>query len=431
MRKSKSFRIFFYNIFLLFVGFVVIVLWLGKKHFLLFKENDAFLNNPDRGIYMQRNTDGMERFAEKYALYNGKEQIRLVLLTYDLSDYTKYEQIPEEKLDELRNALDIAKQVDVSIVFRAAYDFDGVYNDPPNIDLICNHVKQIAEILMEYGDELICIQAGLLGPWGEWHSSEHIDTIYTEDANQVLTTWLENTEHVDIALRRPSYLRAAVSMGADATRLTVHNDALLSNETDMGTYNEEGYSREDELTYLNALSSTYFGGEMSKVSKYTDIENAVDEFSKIQISYLNRYYNQDVWDSWAKESYSGENAEDYIIKHLGYRLSLYSLSWYQCFGFQSFEVDLLNSGFGKLDSRYQVYLLIEGVNETKTVLLEKKDSGLYVTSFWYVMNRNENYRFGILISRRGEKYRSPKNNIQLANDDISYEQGVNYLPYFE
>ncbi len=427
MRKVKSYRILMWTIFFLLVGFVLTFLWFGKKEVLTFEENDAFLDNPDRGIYMQRDTDGMERFAEKYALYDGKEQIRVVLLSYDLSEYAFDAQIPEKKLEELSNALEIAKQVDVSIVFRAAYDFDGVCNDPTDIEVICNHVRQIAAILMKYEDQIICIQAGMLGPWGEWHSSEHIDTVYTNDADQVLKTWLENTEHVDIALRRPSYLRAAIEHGADSSRLTIHNDALLADETDMGTYNEESYLREDELVYLDTLPSTYLGGEMSRASVYTEVENAVNEFSKMHIAYLNRYYNQDVWDAWAEVKYEDENADDYMIKHVGYRLSLKTFTWYQCLGFQSFEVDIKNTGFGKLEARYQVYLLIEGENETKTILLEQKEPGIYTSSFWYPMDQEENYRLGIMISRRGEDYRNSKNNIQFANDDMLYEQGVNYL----
>ena len=353
------------------------------------------MDNPDRGIYVQIPTDRMEYLEEEYALLEGKERIRLILLTYDLKEYQEEEFISENKLEELREALECAKKKKTSIIFRAAYDFDGDNNEPQDLDMICNHITQIAEILNDYQEEIICIQAGMLGPWGEWHSSNYIDATYTEEAHEVLMTWLDRTDEIEIALRRPSYLRDAIRMGADESRLTIHNDALLSTDDDMGTYNDEAYLREDELEYIGNLSTTYMGGEMNQVSEYNEATKAVDEFSTMNISYLNRYYNQTIWENWETEKIDGENADEYIVKHLGYRLSLEEIEWKDWICFQQFDVYINNTGFGKLDPRYQVYLVIEGQDETRVIKLKNEGDGLYRKNLWYQFKEEDEYEIGI------------------------------------
>lgn len=426
MHKKRIYRIIVWLVFLIISGLIFYILIYGERNHYLFEENNMYMDNPDRGIYVQIPTDRME-YLEEYALLEGKERIRLILLTYDLKEYQEEEFISEYKLEELREALECTKKEKVSIIFRAAYDFDGDNNEPQDVDMICNHITQIAEVLNDYQEEIICIQAGMLGPWGEWHSSNYIDSTYTEEAHEVLMTWLDWTDEIEIALRRPSYLRDAIRMGADESRLTIHNDALLSTDDDMGTYNDESYSRAEELDFIGGLPTIHMGGEMNQVSEYNEATKAVDEFSTMNISYLNRYYHQAIWENWGTEKVEEENADDYIVKHLGYRLSLEEIEWKDWIYFQQFDVYIKNTGFGELDPRYQVYLVIEGQDEIRVLELKNEGGGFYHNNLWHQFNQEQEYDFGILISRRGINSREAKNNICLANDEIQYIDGINYF----
>lgn len=423
-KKEKLLILVIIFLVLLFYGGEYLLSTQGHEY--TFLENDAYISNPDRGIYVQIEAGDIDDL-EEYLQLEGKEDIRVILLTFDLEGYENTNKLPEEKLNELEEALNMVRQNHISVIFRAAYTFESLSNDPSDIDVICKHTEQISEILMEFEEDVLCIQAGMLGPWGEWHSSEHIDTAYTIEAHKVLMTWLDNTKGIEVALRRPTYLRDAISMGADESRLTLHNDALLASDDDMGTYKLEEYSREEEIEYIGNLSTVYMGGEMNQVSMYTEISYVVEEFDKLDIAYLNRYYNQEVWRTWEEQTFLNEKADEYVTKHLGYRLSLSKVKWNDFIFFQQMKVFVNNTGFGELDSRYRFYLTIDSCDGREVIELKKKEVGVYQGLFSYSFRQDQNYDLGIVITRRSLNELISEYGVQLANDEIEYQDGINYF----
>ena len=63
-----------------------------------FEESTRSIANPGRGFYIQVKTDRIHKIED------AAEEVRLILLTFDLEDYTE-EELPEEKLEELREAI--------------------------------------------------------------------------------------------------------------------------------------------------------------------------------------------------------------------------------------------------------------------------------------------------------------------------------------
>jgi hypothetical protein len=126
---------------------------------------------------------------------------------------------------------------------------------------------QIASILNE-SDAILCVQAGFLGPWGEWHSSNLLsnkdEAANVALRNAILRTLLGSLDPgLNIALRRPRFVRDLTNTGANGSRLGFHNDALLSGGTDMGTYSDPAYTRESELVWVDRfLPRGINGGEM-------------------------------------------------------------------------------------------------------------------------------------------------------------------------
>ena len=59
------------------------------------------------------------------------------------------------------------------------------------------------------------------------------------------------------------------------------------------------------------------GGEMPSVGELSSSGNALFEFEKLHLTYLNSKYNKDVLSMWKKEKLFGQNTFNYINNHLG------------------------------------------------------------------------------------------------------------------
>lgn len=399
-----------------------------ERRTLEFQESTGYVTGPDRGIYGQAETRNLDRIR-RYGALEGKERLRLLLLAFDLSEYSESEYIGEEKLQELDSALALAAEQNFGVIFRAAYGFHGgVCRDPEDFSRITNHIGQISAVLSRYADSLLCVQAGMLGPYGEWHSSPYTTGgSYNVQTHRVVTAWLEGLpETVEVALRRPSFVRSAILMGAEEGRLTVHNDALFSGQTDMDTYHVPDFSREDELAWLNSRTAVYMGGETTGCSGFSDAQQAIPEMEEMRLQYLNRYYSTEVWQRWSGERYHGQDAEEYILRHLGYRLTLEELTLTRLGDFCWIQMRIRNTGFGKLDDRVKFYLLHGDRAQTMENRSERED--VYIFRGFFRRSDLEEGNPGLCITRWDFGASDPENCIELANEEIRFDSGVNRIP---
>ena len=428
MRSKKKYPVAFFIIILIIVFVTANLVFYQKKEY-AFTEDADFYSNPDRGIYVQVFTDKAEKLPE-YGLLSGRDNLRMILLAYNIDGYQEEEYLDKDKVEELRDALKIAEREHFSVIFRAAYGFEKEYEEPENEKYILNHVLQMSDVLNEFTDTVVCIQAGMIGPYGEWHSTKYLENGFSKTAEAIVETWLQELpEEICIALRRPSYVRAAVEQGADATRLTVHNDALLANDTDMGTYEDSEGVREEELRYIESCNPVYVGGEMARVSEYTDPLMAISEFSIMNINYLNRYYNKEVWENWHGQSVEENPADEYIINHLGYRLVLKRVIYTTSLLGDKWEIDVDNVGFGKPDNRYDFYLCIRDDDMVKYYRLDDIEAEENHYHFVYKDNlkRGNHYQIGMKITRKDIDDCEEPDCIELANEEIQYKGGINYF----
>lgn len=400
------------------------------------EESNKFLINPDRGVYTQIDASQGD-MIEGY--YNGDEDVffRLVLISYNLNEYANQALIPEEKIFELRNALENARTYGMGVILRPGYYFSGdsEYIEPSDFSIILGHERQISDIINEYKDVIVCVQAGYIGPYGEWHSSDYMDG----DNMILLENMLMNIdESIDISIRSPRFIREAVSEGMDISRLGYFDDGMFGSDTDLGTYVDEGYSRTDELNWLSENITTPFnGGEFPYVTEFSAVDNSLGELNLMQATYLNQYYNYDVWEDWYSSEYEGQNAGDYIVNHLGYRLSISEVKIPSNPGKlkeNSITGTIRNTGFAKTDEDYILYLAVK-----------KNGSTLYLpTDYQYTSKDTIEYsvtvpdnifdkssvegttiEIGFIMTARepvDERY-----CIEFANEDTTYNDGVNYF----
>lgn len=409
-----------------------------KKQYTKQKED---LRNPSRGFYVQIKSRKPERVEELH-----EEGYRLVLVAYDIAEYTD-NRIENKKLKELDDVLDEIRNYHMKAIVRPAYGFEeSGRNDASSFAQLEEHVEQIADVINANKDVILCTQAGFLGPWGEWHTSSYLsgeEEERTQYRNKLLQKLLEEYDSsVIINVRRPRFIRDAQKAGLDMSRLGFHNDGLLASESDMGTYDDSDYTREEELQYINsAISTGINGGEMTKLSSFSSSSNAEEEFRELKVSYLNAKYNKEVLQSWKEETLEGENAYTYIEKRLGYRYfvkemkaprKIYKLPFLK--NLQHIKLKITNEGFAPIEDGYQAQWVIEyrdGEMEYQPVSEEFLSMGNageeeLVFDFRNVNNKDVS-RIGILIYDGRRQSITSEDCVEIVNSDFSFEKGVNYF----
>lgn len=413
---------------------------LSKETSREFQESDRRLINPDRGFYIQVNSRNYETISD------AAKEVRVILLGFDMEEYTKGD-LPEEKLRELETALRTAVDEHVAVIFRAAYGFHGEVVEPDSIEEMGRHIEQISQVLNSYADQILVVQAGMLGDYGEWHSSRYLEG--DEEAQKksrlyILKQWEENlSPQIKVAVRRPRFIREALEEGILTDRLGFHNDGLLASDTDLGTYDAPEMTREDELLWMQEnLTEQVNGGEMPILEEWNLPENADKEFAQMHIGYLNLKYNEEVINSWASEEIEGLNAKSYLENHLGYRLFLSELSM-RSFYFEKelsrnsvkIKLRLCNTGYAALPSHYKIFLTVNAGEEWvyQELVIDKLyeisngesvEKEVKVQIPEELVRENEMLKFGLKIVK-GKETEETQNCVELANSGFSYEKGVN------
>ncbi|WP_146199440.1 DUF4874 domain-containing protein [Faecalicatena contorta] len=409
-----------------------------KKQYTKQKED---LRNPSRGFYVQIKSNKLGRVEELH-----EEGYRLVLVAYDIAEYTD-DRIDDKKLKELDDVLDEIRNYHMKAIVRPAYGFeDSGHNDAGSFVQLEEHVEQIADVINANKDVILCTQAGFLGPWGEWHSSIYLsgeEEEKREYRNRLLQKLLEEYDSsIIINVRRPRFLRDAQKAGLDISRMGFHNDGLLASESDLGTYDDLDYTREEELQYINsAIKTGINGGEMPELNSFSGASNAAKEFGELKVSYLNAKYNKEVLQSWREETLEGENGYTYIEKRLGYRYFVKEVKVPRKIGelpflkdLQQIKLKITNKGFAPIEDGYQAQWVIEyrdgmvGYQPVLEEFLSMGNTGEQDLVFDFRdVNKNDVSRIGIQIYDGRQQFIAPEDCVEIANSDFSFEEGVNYI----
>jgi hypothetical protein len=349
-----------------------------------YRESAHSFPNPERGFYAPRMSSRMDRLEGLR-----DSGITLLLIEIDLRDF-KTRDLTQEKLDEVRAAFAAARQHGLKAIVRAAYGFTGrdYRSDPMDMDRILGHIRQLGEVYTENRDVLFAVQAGFLGPWGEWHGSNWGDPPSLEARRAVLFGLLDALpEPIAVQVRRPMFIRdifAGEPGGAELTEATAyggsrlsrtgwHDDALLSLPTDMGTYAEDGWDRERELQWCNNHGRfTPFGGETVPPSARTPIDQVIRELELLHATYLNSAYHRGTLNAWREAEFKGGTAFAHTERRLGYRLVADRLRYtpdVKPGGELRVELDLRNVGFASPHLAREVALVLNRGESSHRVVL--------------------------------------------------------------
>ncbi len=406
-----------------------------------YTETDEVLDNPERGYYFQIYSGDDWAFEN---LVNGG--YRIALITSEIVDFTDIE-LTDEKLNQIRTTFENARKNDVAVVFRAGYGFWGRVDEPDDIELMGRHIEQLSEVINEYSDIIISVQAGMLGAFGEWHSGQYL-TLSEEESKKyrlyVLGKWEEFlSEDIEVAARRPRFIREAHEAGILIDRLGFHNDGFLSTHDDLGTYDDPLFTREQELAWLDENTAhLVMGGEMPFLAEYVEPEVADSEFKQLHTTYLNSMYNSDIIKYWDTLTYNGQNAGLYFNNHLGYRLNIsqvdISYNNYKILSDMygtTMSLNLQNTGYAPLDEEYSVYFVTDINGEITYEKLTDEEiykmcNGEEVTlnptlTLPEEMTPNDKINFGIKIAKSLDE-QNEKNIVKLANE-FDFENTITWI----
>ena len=346
-----------------------------------FPEDMSMFPNPERGWYRSMETDDL---SETELMRFRESNITMVAFETFLGAYLT-RPLDTLKLNEVDRAFAAERRAGLSVIFRAAYDFEGAqYPDPTDINIVLNHIRQLAPVFQKYEDVLFNIQAGFFGSWGEWHTSnfgEHKLWAPVSPQNQraLVNALLDAApKNTTVAVRRPEYVRniagtapltAAEAFGTSKiSRVAFHNDALMSEKTDMDTYVDPDYPLEKEFEWINNHTRyTPFIGETNKVSSYNDTKNAIPFLDLMNANSLNYEYHPNVLRKWKTSNYSGINAFDYITMMLGYRIVLKEAVLNNDLrpgGVLNLQLELANTGFGHILREKDFVIVLKKGNVT-------------------------------------------------------------------
>ena len=282
--------------------------------------------NPERGLFTQYESNAKDYVALSYLRKLRSEGKTLVQLMYYLDDY-RDKDLPEGFATKLEVDLDQVREAGMKAILRFAYTNKQDGADAP-MHIIKRHLDQIKPTLHKQVGVIACVQAGFIGAWGEWYYSTNKlnnATAYRE----LLNKWLEvlPAERC-IQVRTPKYKQDFVGnatplndntafKNTPAARIAHHNDAFMTDRTNMGTY--EDIDKEKSYIAQDALYVP-LGGETAEPPsgvKWATGEEAWNEVNYLHWSFLNDAYYKKLLNKWEAGGYFNK-----IKKFLGYRLAL-------------------------------------------------------------------------------------------------------------
>lgn len=417
-----------------------------------YQEITDTINNPDQGfyrpIYVSVKEDGVS--------YNKNivtDTTQLYHLRIDISAFSQANNETEDKvltetaLSGIDELLSYLQEKNKSAIARFVYDpgLNGASNKEPALDIILQHISQLSPILDQYHDTLTAIEVGLIGPWGEMHTS----TMANKDViNALIDAYLNSTTEIPILVRTPKMIYDYLGITMDdistyriestakAYRLGLFNDGYLGSSTDLGTYS----NREKEVPWL-ALQNGHlpYGGEVViPDSTLHNIENCLDEMFQLHLSYLNIEWNYNVIDKWKNSTYTeaagvdslyyGETAFQYIENHMGYRFVLENsiLEYDTAISQLGIDLSLKNVGFGNLNRKMNMTLLLE----SETGEITSMDAGQFYGEEKITFQTNPNlaegnYNVYLKLDKGNDKYA-----LQFANNLWNEELQANQIGSF-
>jgi hypothetical protein len=218
-------------------------------------------------------------------------------------------------------------------VLRVVYNYELNSPDAP-LQVVMVHLNQLKPVFANNVDVIAYVQGGLVGAWGEWHSSTNDLTQPAAKAavRDALMATVPPSIYVqfryphDVMAWLPAPLDAANAFkGTPQARTANHNDCFMSSPNDVGTYaSAPEATAVAERAYVKAATEyTPYGGETCSGFAPTrqSCADILKEGPAYHLTYLNRYFNAAFPKQW-----QAEGCFDEVSRQMGYRFQLDQVS---------------------------------------------------------------------------------------------------------
>ena len=394
----------------------------GVENSTLGVESTDLLINPDCGFYkafsgyLQANSssapvseESISKYAGEYGLYH----LRIGLESFSSKAGGKDANIDSVALQGLKNTLSYLRKYKMSAIIRFSYnvsgatDSNGDYREnEPSITLITKHIQSLGGAISEYSDVIIGVESGMVGPWGEQHSTALGSSSKSNSGtyHKIVQAWLNSIpEDIGVTVRRPLYFTYWInneyslslsvndldvfdcSSYKNVNRVGVYNDGYLGSETDWGTFK----NREAEVKFIGKQAvNTLYGGEVivdddtGGIGEYNCVSYLEQEAFITHTSYLNIDWNYEkVISVWQGNKYKGIDQTYYdktseftfVNNRLGYRLLLTDIQMpAKCEVGESlnFSFTFLNKGFANMLRKPIAYLIFKNQTVEESLLVD-------------------------------------------------------------
>ncbi|RAV21273.1 DUF4832 domain-containing protein [Paenibacillus contaminans] len=276
--------------------------------------------------------------------------------------------ISQSFLDQLNSAFDKVRQAGIKVVLRFNYDFSAIGNDAPK-NVVLGHLEQLKPVLTDNADVLAVMQAGFVGAWGEWHTSQN-NLDQPANAVPIMEAILDALPaNRMVQSRTPAKKEelfpnggvplqpAEAFSGSVRARIGHHNDCFVASYNDVGTYPIDAVEQWKDYVWGDTRYTPH-GGETCAPSSYAHSSKAIPEMEKLHTSYLFSGWHPAVYQGW-----KDQGKFDEISRRLGYRLVLDNAGWTKRFRpgqTASVELNLRNVGFAAMFNERPVYIVLDG-----------------------------------------------------------------------
>lgn len=309
------------------------------KEYLVSSSNIA---NPERGWYddyynFGSYLTGSYASLDSSVLKKNREEdkITLILRLFYLHQFLNENSVSSEYIAKMKADFNAIRNAGVKCIVRFAY------SDSQNAEIldatpekVLSHIESLRDVLHSNADVIAAVQAGFIGAWGEWYYTENFagagyipDETDQENRRAVVEALLNTLPgNIQVQVRTPAIKHNVVESnlpisndkaynGTSLSRVAHHNDCFLANNSDYGTYT----NLEEDIAYLEQDTKyAIAGGETCDASNsYSDCDAGIPRMELLHWTYLNREYNQDVYQKW-----EDQGCLDPVTNRLGYRIVL-------------------------------------------------------------------------------------------------------------
>jgi hypothetical protein len=325
------------------------------------------VHSPERGFYRTMDLRSADAGGLAAVFDEGRRLVYGRVLIDDYQDLP----LDDAFFAEVEQGFAAVRDAGLEVIPRVYYADNDVDPDA-TLTRVLQHIEQLAPVWQTNADVTAVVQAGLVGAWGEWHSSDNMldDPV---SYMQILAALVDAVPaERSIMLRRPSFKQlsfggpldaATAHDGSDLSRISHHNDCFLASDDDYGTYAARG-----EREYMEADAPwTWNGGETCAVNPpRSECDSALAELALLHYSTLNEDYNPDVLQSWQD---GGCYAQ--IDCRLGHRLLVTAVrAPTQAAAGETIAVEIavFNDGWAGLQNARPLAVVLTGPQEIRTEL---------------------------------------------------------------